>query len=138
MEARDSSHVSAPTNVHLLLTLDPDADDEELERSARQLRAELLNLDAESVTLVRSGETAAGAKVADPVTVGAIIVALSASGGVLTTLIDTVGDWLARRSSAHKVVVTIEGDTIELDNATADEQRDIVKAYIHRHVTQAE
>jgi hypothetical protein len=137
MDARDSSHVSAPTNVHLLLTLDPDADDEELERSTRQLRAELLNLDAESVTLVRSGDAAAGAKVADPVTVGAIIVALSASGGVLTTLIDTVRDWLARRS-AHKVVVTIDGDTIELDNATADEQRDIVMAYIHRHVTQAE
>jgi hypothetical protein len=67
------------------------------------------------------------------VSLGAIVVALSASGGVLVSLIETVRGWLGRRSAPHKLTVTIDGDTIELDSATLDQQGALVAAYLRRH-----
>ncbi len=61
-------------------------DPQEYEKVTRQLRAELKDLDVESVRLVATDTAPARAK-GDPVAVGALIVALSASGGVFTTLI---------------------------------------------------
>jgi hypothetical protein len=130
----DSPDVSgAPVTVRLQL-LGEDFEEDEWDRSTRQLQAELRQLDVEDVALAHVDDAAVGAKVVDPVSLGAIVVALSASGGVLVTLLETVRDWLGRHSLAHKVAVTIDGDTIELDHATADQQRDLVDAYVRRHV----
>jgi hypothetical protein len=127
---RESSDV-----LRLRVTLVPDAelDAEAADRLTRRLRTELAELDVESVALAADGSVPDGAKAADPVTLGAIVVALSASGGVFTVLIDTVRDWLGRSSGRHRVVLTIGDDTIELDRATAAQQRDLVEAYIRRH-----
>jgi hypothetical protein len=65
-------------------------------------RAELAELDIESVDLVADGIAPDGVKGTDPVTVGAIIVALSASGGVFTALIETLRDWLGRQGRRHR------------------------------------
>ena len=117
----------------LVLTPDPELDLEAGQRLARQLRAELAELDIESVGLAGGGSAPDDAKGADPVTVGAVIVALSASGGVFTTVIETVCDWLARHSRAHRISVTIDGDTLELERATAGQQRELIDAYVRRH-----
>jgi Effector Associated Constant Component 1 len=94
------------------------------------------DLDVDSVALARGDEAVAvGAKVADPVTVGAIVVALSASGGVFTSLIGVLKDWLDRHRADHKIIVTIEGDTLELDRATVEQQRELIAAYLGRHVS---
>ena len=83
--------------------------------------------------MARGEDEVPAAKAADPVTLGAIVVALSASGGVLPSLIATVQDWLSRSSKAHKITVTIDDDTIELDKATAGQQQALVDAYVRRH-----
>ncbi|HKR49805.1 MAG TPA: hypothetical protein VJT72_09545 [Pseudonocardiaceae bacterium] len=111
----------------------PELDPEAGERLARRLRAEIAELDVESVRPVPGATAPDGAKGTDAVTLGAIVVALSASGGVFTVLIDTVRDWLGRSSARHRVSVTIDGDTIELEQASAAERRDLVDAYIRRH-----
>ncbi|MBT2393626.1 hypothetical protein J7E87_30515 [Streptomyces sp. ISL-1] len=120
-------------NVLLVLAPDPELDPEAAERLARRLRAEIAELDVESVRPAPGGTAPDGAKGTDAVTLGAIVVALSASGGVFTALIDTVRDWLGRSSARHCVSVTIDGDTIELDRASAAERRDLIDAYIRRH-----
>jgi len=120
-------------NLLLVLEPDPELDPEACERLTRQLRTELAELDVESVVPAVSGTLPDGAKGTDPVTVGAVIVALSASGGVFTGLIETLRDWLGRHSRRHRISVTIDGDTIELERATAGQQRDLVNAYIRRH-----
>ncbi len=103
------------------------------DRLVRRLRAELAELDVESAALVPGAPAPDGAKGADPATVGAIVVAMSASGGVFALLIGTLRDWLGRQSARHRIAVTIDGDTIELDGASADQQQALVDAYVQRH-----
>lgn len=111
---------------------EPDLDPEDHDQLTRRLRAELDDLDVQSVSLATDSLPPPGAK-GDPVTIGALIVALSASGGLLPSLIATVRDWLDRQAGRHRVSVTVNGDTIELDRATVDEQRDLVDAFLRRH-----
>jgi hypothetical protein len=120
-------------NMELRLQVNPEVDPEDQERLTRQLRIELLDLDVDAVTLAFSHTTPPGAKVADPVTLGAIIVAMSASGGVFTSLIGTLQDWLHRNSGANKISVSIGGDTIALDKVTVGQQRELVAAFVSRH-----
>ena len=120
-------------NLLLVLEPDPELDPEACERLIRQLRAELVELDVESVVPAMGGTAPDGAKGTDPVTLGAVIVALSASGGVFTGLIETLRDWLGRHAGRHRISVTIDGDTIELERATAGQQRELVDAYVRRH-----
>ncbi len=120
-------------NLLLVLEPDPELDPEACERLIRQLRTELAELDVESVVPAMGGTAPDGAKGTDPVTLGAVIVALSASGGVFTGLIETLRDWLGRHAGRHRISVTIDGDTIELERATAGQQRDLVDAYVRRH-----
>jgi hypothetical protein len=121
------------TLVVNLQLLDMDAaEPEDSDRVTRQLRRELLELDVESVVSTAEGQAPPDAK-GDPITIGALIVALSASGGILTTLIGTLKEWLNRRADGRRVSVTIAGDTIELGGTSAAERRDLIDAFIRRH-----
>ncbi|WP_329402936.1 effector-associated constant component EACC1 [Streptomyces melanogenes] len=121
--------------MEVLLALAPDeeSDAEEVERLMRRLRTELRELDVDVLRPEPVGQLPVGAKGSDPLTVGAIVVALSASGGVFTVLIDTLRDWLGRQSARHRISVTIDGDTIELEHATAEERRELIDGFVRRH-----
>ncbi len=122
--------------MRVIMTLTPDSewdDDEASERLMRGLRSDLVSLDVDSVGPVVAGSAPAGSKGADPVTLGAIVVAMSASGGVFTTVVGAVRDWLDRHGGRHKITLSIDGDTIELERATAAQQQDLVDAYVRRH-----
>lgn len=121
-------------NVMLLIALDPEQSPEAGERTARGLRAEIAELDGvEAMHSVPGGTAPAGAKGPDAVTAGALVVALAASGGMFTALVETLRDWLGRQSARHRISLTIDGDTIELDRASATERQNLVDAYIRRH-----
>ncbi|MFD7445194.1 hypothetical protein [Streptomyces sp. NPDC059909] len=130
---RDSDHAPAVIEVLLDITPDPELDPEAAERPLRRLRAEIAELDVESVRPVPVGAAPEGAKGTDPVTLGAIIVALSASGGVFTALVETLRDWLTRQSARHRVSLTVDGDTIELEHASDAERQQLIDAYVRRH-----
>lgn len=119
--------------VLLVIAPDPELDPEAGERVTRRLRTEIADLDVESVRSGPSAPAPDAAKGTDAVALGAVVVALSASGGVFTALIETVRDWLARSSTRHRVSLTIDGDTIELERASDTERRDLIDAYIRRH-----
>lgn len=108
-----------------------ETDPEVLDRLARRLRAEVAELDVDA--RLEAEEPPDRAKSADAVTIGAIVVALSASGGVFTVLVETVRDWLRRQSERHKVSITIDGDTIELERADSAQKQALVDAYVARH-----
>jgi hypothetical protein len=111
--------VSDQLTLRVALDLGPEADPETAERALRLLRDELRALDVDSV----------GAERAGPPPPGAMLVALSASGGVAVTVLEAVRDWLRRRSGGGRVVVEYEGRRIELEAATAAQQRDLVTAF---------
>jgi hypothetical protein len=97
------------------------------------LRAELAELDVESVAPRWVKPLRMVRRVPTRWRFGAIVVALSASGGVFTALIETLRDWLGRQSRRHRISVTIDVDTIELERASAGQQQALLDAYIRRH-----
>ena len=118
----------------VLLVLEPEAgaDPEETERLGRQLRAALWELDVEDVSAVPDGAVPEGAK-GDAVSVAQWLVTLSATGGVFATVVATVKDWLNRRSGAHKITLTIDGDSLELERATPAERAELIDTFVRRH-----
>jgi hypothetical protein len=123
--------------VDVLVTLTPDTelDDEATERLSRQLRRELAELDVDSMKAA-PGEAAPDGAKGDPVTLAAIILAMSASGGVFASVIETLRDWLGRQSKKHRIAVTIAGDTIELEQATEQQKNALLDAFVRRHSTE--
>jgi hypothetical protein len=120
--------------VDVLVALEPEAgaDAEETDRLSRQLRQELRSLDVAEVTPLGAGEAPAGAK-GDVAAVAQWLVTLSASGGVVATVVATVRDWLGRRSDGHKVTLTIDGDSLELSSATPAERAELIDTFVRRH-----
>src|SRR3954468_23279757 len=107
----------------VLLEPDPDTDPEDHERLGRQLRDELRELDVDRVAPADSGPPPPGSKgVATALTEWLVTIRGSGGGGVLVSVIATIRAWLGGRAGAHKVTVTIDGDTLELSSATAAER----------------
>ena len=117
----------------LVVESGPDVDSDEVDRSVRQLRAELKDLDVESVTPATWENVPLDAKGVDPVSLGALLITLTATGGVFTVLIETARDWLARHAAARRISVTIDGDTIVLEKGSAQERSALIDAYMRRH-----
>ena len=104
-----------------LLVGQPDADAEELDRTTRRLRTELKDLSVESVSLSTAGQLPAGAKAADPVTLGAITISLAPV--VIPPLIEFLKSWMARKEGRTVVIRKKVGDTsteIEIKSALSD------------------
>jgi hypothetical protein len=133
MDTEGNSDTDATVRARVELTTETDTDAERHERLARHLRAELAQLDVESVAAVRADPSPAGAKASDPVTLGAVSVAMSASGGALTAVIETLRDGLGRQSGQHRISVSIDGDSIDLERASADQQQQVIAAFPRRH-----
>jgi hypothetical protein len=119
----------------LVLVVDPapEADLDEVDRSLRQLRAEFKDLDIESVVTVTSPSMPRGAKGVDSVSLGTLLITLTATGGVLPIVIETARDWLARHAAAQRISVTIDGDTIVLEKGSMQERSALIEAYVRRH-----
>src|SRR4029453_11905693 len=113
--------------MEVLVALEPDpgTDPEDGERLGRQLRNELRALDVDEVALLDGPEPPAGAKSGAAASLTEWLVTLSAGGGVFVTVIATIKDWLGRRAGAHKVTLTIDGDTLELSGASPVERADL-------------
>jgi hypothetical protein len=117
----------------LVVEPEPDVDPDEVDRSVRQLRAELENLDVESVAPVTPENAPPDAKGVDPYSACALLITLTTTGGVVTTLIGVARDWLARHAAARRISVTIDGDTIVVEKASVPERGALIEAYLHRH-----
>ena len=117
----------------VVLDPDPELDAEAGERLARQIRAELAELDIESIRNAAGQPAPDRAKSADPVTLCEIILTMSAAGGVFPTALAILRDWLGRHALSHHIKVTVDGDTIELDAASADERQQLIADFVQRH-----
>ncbi|SNR32426.1 effector-associated constant component EACC1 [Blastococcus mobilis] len=117
----------------VVLQPDPSTDAEDRERLGRQLRNELRELDVDEVTPVAGAPAPDGAKSGAAASLTEWLVTLSSGGGVFVTVIATIREWLSRRDGAHKVTVTIDGDTLELSHATPVERADLIETFVRRH-----
>lgn len=122
--------------MELVVALEPEAgaDAEETERLGRQLSRELRSLDVD-VAPLPAGPAPEGSKGVDAASLTELLVTLTGSGGVIATVIATVRDWLGRRSGGHTITLTIDGDSLALDRATAAERAELIDTFVRRHQT---
>lgn len=107
----------------------PDAEAAELDEAARQLRRELLDLDVDDVT--RPVETApAGARGVDVAALGSLLV--TAGQSAIGAIAAVLGSWLSRQSQ-RSVKLQIGEDTIELTDASVEQQQLLLDAFLARH-----
>jgi hypothetical protein len=119
--------------VLVVLEPDPGTDAEDSERLGRQLRNELRGLDVDEVIPVAAPAAPPGAKSGATASLTEWLVTLSAGGGVFVSVIATIKDWLGRRAGAHKVTLTIDGDTLELSSASPTERAELIETFVRRH-----
>jgi hypothetical protein len=108
----------------------PDSDLTELDELTLQLRAGLLELDVDRVDPVRLEEAPAGSKSGGAVALGALAVTLSPMA--LRAVFRLLETWMSNRP-VRKVRVVFGEDSIELEQASAEDQRRLVDAFIVAH-----
>jgi hypothetical protein len=108
-------------------------DEEALASLTTHLRSDLLRLDVEDVRALRVGAPPAGARSFDAVAVGTLPFTLGQSTEALRSVTAAILGWLARNKSARKVRLEIDGATLELSEATADDQERLVQLFVDRH-----
>jgi hypothetical protein len=126
----DASRRRETERLTLTIEHGPDGDVEELAHLTRQLRRELLELDVEQADVVRHGELPRGAKAVDPAAAGHI--ALTLAPAAIHGVIALVRRWLEIRRVAS-VKVTLGEDSLELTNASSEQQDQITRAFLARH-----
>lgn len=124
----------ADQTIQIMLKLDApsETDMERLAELTRQLRNELLQLDVEDVGLVRTGEIPKNAKAGDLIAWGELLVTLTASQGLVVTLINLLQSWLTRYER-RSVTLEIEGDKLEVTGISSEEQQRLINAWLTRH-----
>jgi len=138
MEARGGQRHDEPRQLLISIQASPGADRQEVERLSSRLRMELLQLDVESVTRSSGPEAPQGSKAGDPYSWSTLVLTLTASGGVLTTVIGALRDWLLRQPTPQAIEVSLGGDTIRLEGSTTRERRQLIEAFVARHDGEAE
>lgn len=113
------------------------ADAERLAVLTGYLRAELLqSVDVEDVGALPAGEPPPGARVFGVVTVGALLIALGQSAEGLRSVVSVIRDWLRRGQGTGRAVrLELDGDALELSQASAADQERLIELFIRRHAT---
>jgi hypothetical protein len=126
--------VMAVSRAELSVELQPGSDtgSEELTQIAGWLRAELLDLDVDSVQQSVQEEVPKGAKGADLLTIGQLVVGLVASPEVLASITGAVRSWLGC-NRARSVKLTMGGDALEVSGVNSIEQERLIDLWVSRH-----
>jgi hypothetical protein len=110
------------------------ADAERLEALTGFLRQELLQLEVEDVTRLRTGEPPPGSRMFDVVAVGGLLVSLSQSADGLRSVVSAIRKWLSRGEGTSRTVrLELDGDVLELSEATAADQERLIGLFVGRH-----
>jgi hypothetical protein len=112
-----------------------EADADELVALAAQLRAQLLELDVESAEPATAGPAPPGTRAGEILIAGALTVMLAQSSGLLTAIVENVKSW-ASLSRERSVKLEVDGDVLEVNGITRNDQRELIQAWINRHADQ--
>ena len=129
--------VGRPMDRELRLQLaEEGADVERLAVLTGYLRRELLQLDVDHVTALPPGEPPPGTRAFGAASVGALLIALGQSAEGLRSVVSAIRDWLRRGDGTRRTVrLEIDGDALELSQASAADQHRLVELFVSRHAT---
>jgi hypothetical protein len=111
-----------------------DSDERELADLAEGLHAELLDVDAATVAPLTTEAVPAGAKGIDGTLAGWLLVQFGTPDGLRATLAAVRG-WTSR--TGRTVEVSLDGDTLKVTAATAQQQEKIIDTWLARHASGA-
>jgi hypothetical protein len=114
--------------AQLLLTISPEqgADPQELAELSRQLRAAVLESDADTVEPTRADAAPAGAK-GDPLTLATLAITIAPTA--VEGLIRIIEDWVSRHQRAS-IVVENEGVKLTVTGDPSAAQRQLIEAFL--------
>lgn len=99
-----------------------DVSEDDIDQMTRQLLFELRDTDVESAELVKGGSAPQGTKSVDPVTAGAIAIAVLPT--MLPKIIETIQAWLLRDSNRTiKFKGKVAGQIMEFEGSAKDLQK---------------
>jgi hypothetical protein len=99
------------------------------------LRRELVQLDVEDVAALRADEAPAGSRAFDVAVVGGLLVTLGHSAEGLRSVVAAIREWLRRGDGTRRMVrLELDGDALELSEASAAEQDRLIGLFVSRHV----
>jgi hypothetical protein len=124
-----------PGALRLEIGLAPDADAEELDGAASQLRSELLELDVDEVEKVPGAAPPPGARGIEAVLLGTL--AVEAGRGAIEAVVQTIKSWVSRGTASRTVKVTLDGDCIELTSVSDEDQQRLIESFLARHAAPA-
>jgi len=122
---------AAPIQLVVRVDAGPGADHVELAELAFRLRDDVEQLDDASVKLAPGEAPEPGAKSADAIEWGTLVVSLVTTGA-LTAFITTVNDWVSRQRG--DVTVKVGDDQLVLTGASSADQRRLIDAWLARQV----
>jgi len=110
------------------------ADAERVDQLAGYLRGELLERGVADVEALPAGEAPPGSRGFDAVTAGGLLVTLGKSADGLRSVVAAVREWLSRGGRVKRTVrLEIDGDVLELSEATLTDQDKLVDLFVRRH-----
>ncbi|GAB3728473.1 hypothetical protein GCM10027598_48940 [Amycolatopsis oliviviridis] len=110
------------------------ADAERAEQLAGYLRAELIERGVADVKALPAGEAPPGSRGFDAATAGGLLVTLGKSADGLRSVVTAVREWLSRGGRVKRTVrLEIDGDVLELSEATVADQDRLVALFVSRH-----
>jgi hypothetical protein len=112
------------------LELDPGADAADVEERTLQLRGELLELDVDDVRQPVVGPPPKGAKGVDAALIGTLVV--TAGREAISAVVRVVAGWLSR-GEGRSVKLQLGDDVLELSDASREDQRRVLDAFLARH-----
>ncbi|MGH3825471.1 MAG: hypothetical protein ACRDRA_21935 [Pseudonocardiaceae bacterium] len=116
----------------LCIETDLEADAEELAMLAVDLRGLLLELDIQSADPLTRGPAPPGTRAGEMFVVGALTVMLAWSKELVTKLIESV-QWWVSLGAGRRVRIELDGDVLELNGLTREDQRKLIQLFIDRH-----
>jgi hypothetical protein len=129
LEGLSAQHFAAMTQVLLTVDAGQDANNAETAELTARLQEELGEHGFDAVALPSTAPP--GAKGVGASDIAPILVALAASGGVLTTLLGMLQGWLVRNSGSQ-IEVEVDGDRIVLPADDETRQR-VLDFFLARH-----
>ena len=114
--------------VEVRVVPEPELDEKRCLKAVQQLRKELAEEGLPTQDVVEQP----GGLAQDDGSI-AIAVALVGAGGVVPTLVAVLRDWIQRRKSPGKIVVTLGDDSLEMERPTFDERAELLEAFLSRH-----
>jgi hypothetical protein len=118
--------------IALNIGLPTGADSVEIDQATARLRRELLELDVDRVEGVAAGEAPVGARAAEVLALGGLIVTLARNAQTITSVVRAVQSWVGRDRD-RSIKLELDGDSLEVTGISSTEQERLIMAWIAHH-----